>query len=263
MNESGHRVIRAAEYDVTCVHRGSGPLVILSYVLGPPAWGTLDELALLCTTVAVEPLRISPPERGYAWFGPLVRELGFESAALATWSLGAASALRFAVTEPVELSSLILVDPAGLSPTGRRFYLRPPPRSPENPTPDQIRAQVRSMWRSWVRGEKVDTAELEERHSQLLSNPDSYEYNRRANMTAAREMMFDDFRNVALPTLIVSGGHSRVLGPKAAKRLALQFPNARMEILPRSAHAPQLEEPGLFANLVAGFVKDTTRPRSG
>jgi hypothetical protein len=58
---SSDSVVRLPDADVSYVLRGSGPLVVLSYVLGPPAWGPLEHLARRCTVAAVNPLATSTP----------------------------------------------------------------------------------------------------------------------------------------------------------------------------------------------------------
>jgi pimeloyl-ACP methyl ester carboxylesterase len=252
---SSESVVRLTDTDIIYVIGGSGPLLVLSYVLGPAAWGSLDQLAKWCTVAAVNPLatrRQVSLSRDYAWFGDFVRELGFSTASLATWSLGAPDALSFAATSPPELTSLVLVDPAGLNPGA----LRPLPR-PQDPTPEQVRAMVASMWRFWVRSKSVDTSELQELHYRLLAQPESYDLNARANATAATEMMFDDFESIQVPVLLLAGRHSRVFGRRAAKRVAGRFPDARTVIFSKSGHALQLEEPERFAEVVREFVRDT------
>jgi pimeloyl-ACP methyl ester carboxylesterase len=119
---SSYSVVRLAKAEVSYVLYGSGLLLVLSYVLGPSAWGSLEHLASRCTVAAVNPLarRETPPSRDQSWFGDFVRTLGFSRGARATWSLGAPDALRFAATSPPELASLVLVDPAGLNPGALR-----------------------------------------------------------------------------------------------------------------------------------------------
>jgi pimeloyl-ACP methyl ester carboxylesterase len=169
-----------------------------------------------------------------------------------TWTLGAPDALKYAVTSPPGLASLVLVDPAGLNPGA----LRPLPR-PMDPTPEQVREMVASMWRFWVRNRSVDTSELQELHCRLLMQPESYDLNARANAAAATEMMFDDFESVRVPVLLLAGRHSGVFGLAAAERVSGRFPEVRVAIFEESGHALQLEEPERFADVVGEFVLGT------
>jgi pimeloyl-ACP methyl ester carboxylesterase len=113
------------------------------------------------------------------------------------------------------------------------------------------------MWRFWVRSRSVDRSELQELHYRLLVQPESYDLNTRANAAAATEMMFDEFASIRVPVLLLAGGHSRVLGRRAARRVAGRFPYARTVVLEESGHALQLEEPERFAEVVGRFVRDT------
>jgi hypothetical protein len=49
-------VLRLPHAEVAYAISGSGPLIVLSYILGPAAWGSLDHLAKWCTVAAVNPL---------------------------------------------------------------------------------------------------------------------------------------------------------------------------------------------------------------
>jgi pimeloyl-ACP methyl ester carboxylesterase len=113
------------------------------------------------------------------------------------------------------------------------------------------------MWRFWVRSRSVDRSELQELHYRLLVQPESYDLNARANAAAATEMMFEDFESIHVPVLLLAGRHSGVLGPSAAERVASRFPDARTVVFEESGHAPQLEEPERFAEIVGEFVQNT------
>jgi pimeloyl-ACP methyl ester carboxylesterase len=79
-------------------------------------------------------------------------------------------------------------------------------------------------------------------------------------MAAATRMMFDEFERIGVPVLLLVGRHSSVFGSKAAGRVARQFSDARVAVFRNSAHAVQLEEPALFAEVVTLFVKETAPP---
>jgi pimeloyl-ACP methyl ester carboxylesterase len=64
----------------------------------------------------------------------------------------------------------------------------------------------------------------------------------------------DRLGRVGVPVLLVWGEHDPFSDAKYAQRLAAQLPDARLEILPRTAHHPQSEQPAAVAALVRGFL---------
>ena len=251
--------LRLAEGELPYLVGGSGPLVVLSYSLGPLAWGRLDRLAERCTVAVIDrPASPLPLDviNAYGWFGALARSLGFSRAALCTWSMGTPGALHYAAREPDELSHLILVDPAALR---QRLFT---PRRPVAPTPEDLREMVAGMWRFWVRSPAVDTRPLQELHLRQLQQPGSYERNVSANAEAARRPLLDILPRVRVPTLLLAGRHSGVFGPEAGTEAVARLPNGRLLISEESSHAVPLEDPDWFQDALAAFVHDDTEDPS-
>ena len=65
------------------------------------------------------------------------------------------------------------------------------------------------------------------------------------------------------PTLIVHGARSRLYGDDTADHLVEALPKARAVRFDRSGHAPHLEEPLLFNQIVKDFADRLSRARSG
>ena len=64
---------------------------------------------------------------------------------------------------------------------------------------------------------------------------------------------------LTLPTLIVHGGESQLYGDDTAAFLVANLPNARSERFDRSGHAPHLEEPERFNQLLSDFAARLSR----
>lgn len=64
------------------------------------------------------------------------------------------------------------------------------------------------------------------------------------------------------PTLIVHGGRSRLYGDDTADHLVAALPDARAVRFDRSGHAPHLEEPVLFNQIVRDFAARLFRARA-
>jgi pimeloyl-ACP methyl ester carboxylesterase len=79
----------------------------------------------------------------------------------------------------------------------------------------------------------------------------------------ASEIERDDFQQdwrdvlpqIAVPTLVVTGAHSKIFPSEAIRYLAGQIPGARLEVFPNSGHVPFIEERDRFNEVLRGFVR--------
>lgn len=71
-------------------------------------------------------------------------------------------------------------------------------------------------------------------------------------------MCEQDFRaglpGIGLPTLVVAGRHSQLYSIAASEWVKRQIPQSRLEVFSHSGHAPQMEEPAQFNQLLSEFV---------
>ncbi|MGE0480020.1 MAG: alpha/beta fold hydrolase [Phycisphaerae bacterium] len=249
---------------LTYLHGGEGPLVVLTHALGPVAWGTLDRLVGSCS-VAVpvwERSSISVKSRiELEWFEALIRDVRLEHAALCAWSMAGPTAIEYAAEAPAPLSRLILVDVAGLKDGLPPLQLRDLPhllltRLLGRPT----RGFVRCMWRGWVHRRDLDTAPLIEATYRffrctpgaLMSPPDDDDAN--------GESLSDLLASIDVPTLVLAGRYSTVLGPEQGEITARKLPRGKLIVFEHSSHTLQLEEPEKFQEAIAAFV---TEPSAG
>jgi pimeloyl-[acyl-carrier protein] methyl ester esterase len=61
---------------------------------------------------------------------------------------------------------------------------------------------------------------------------------------------------VAAPALVIHGGRDRLAPVGAARYMARQLPQARLEIIPEAGHAPFLSHPDLFLEKLRDFIRD-------
>ena len=240
---------------------GDGPLVVFAHALGPPAWGELGPLAASCT-VAVLNWEASTLDRELlftlAWFEPLVRALGHERGALCAWSMSGPAAVYFAAEAPAALARLILVDVAGFGDGLPGLSLRDLPhliwmRILGRPT----RGFVRMLWRGWVWKKGLDTRELQEATLRFFrANPGAYGLpgGEGDEDDGEEEALIDELRSITVPTLVLAGRHSTVLGPDHGRQAAKHLPEGELVVFEESGHSLQLEEPERFQDVVAGFV---------
>ena len=64
-----------------------------------------------------------------------------------------------------------------------------------------------------------------------------------------------------LPTMLVAGQHDHVIPVEHTRAAGALMPGSRLIIFENSGHFPHLNEPDRFADLLAGFVKDTKPAR--
>jgi pimeloyl-ACP methyl ester carboxylesterase len=59
---------------------------------------------------------------------------------------------------------------------------------------------------------------------------------------------------IALPTLVLWGKEDRLLPPAFGTRWAERIPGARLHLLPRCGHLPEIEQPEAFCDAVEAFI---------
>jgi pimeloyl-ACP methyl ester carboxylesterase len=76
-----------------------------------------------------------------------------------------------------------------------------------------------------------------------------------------RNSAWREASRVTAPTLVIYGGHDRVVDPRQAGRAAYAFKDARIVVLPRTGHLAHMERPDLVAAemALAGIPDGATR----
>ena len=62
--------------------------------------------------------------------------------------------------------------------------------------------------------------------------------------------------DIAVPALVMTGDHDRMVKPEETIRLSRALPMAALEIVPECGHLPQEEKPEFFARAVTGFLEN-------
>ena len=59
---------------------------------------------------------------------------------------------------------------------------------------------------------------------------------------------------IRTPTLVVYGEDDEVTGAQMSRTLIGSLPNARLQVIARCGHAPQIEQPAAFAECIKAFL---------
>lgn len=67
-------------------------------------------------------------------------------------------------------------------------------------------------------------------------------------------MLEKQLGSIAMPSLVMTGDHDRMVKPDETIRLSRELPGAELYIVPGCGHLPQEEKPDLFINAVSAFL---------
>lgn len=99
---------------------------------------------------------------------------------------------------------------------------------------------VRPALRRLVRGASADPADLHGMLAQLMDNP-----------------LEDRVKNLAVPTLVISGALDPLVPAMLSRRLAEAIPEAQYVEIRGAGHNPMDERPQEFVNVLQGFLEHT------
>jgi pimeloyl-ACP methyl ester carboxylesterase len=197
----------------------------------------------------------------------LLTALGIPRATVAGHSLGGAIAVYFGRFHPAQLHRLVLVSSGGL---GREVHVIL--RAATVPGASHIlRAMVNERTAPMYRAPRLhrslrlrpEAVVNLSRMGRTLVSPDG----RSAFFTAARSVMYPlgqrgsmldmGFLAPDVPTLIVWSEKDAIIPVSHAYAAHRRLPGSTLALLPGSSHEPHRRHAQRFADLVAGFIRDT------
>jgi pimeloyl-ACP methyl ester carboxylesterase len=183
------------------------------------------------------------------YYDELLERLELGKTALAGHSFGALMAAEIAAAAPKAVRRLILIDPVGLwrddLPVKNWMVLSDAERAPSLFADPQGEAAKRFFGTPDDPAERIDVL-AQSIWSQACTGkfvwpvPDRG-FKRRAHRIAA-------------PTLIVWGKADRIIAPAYAQEFAARIAGARVALIDRAGHLPQLEQTDAVAKAVLGFL---------
>jgi len=247
------------------LERGEGePVVLLHGLMGEmdhwePALASLGETcrAMAPLLPIFDPLLAEPSITALA--DHVVRGLdglGIERAVVGGNSLGGHVALTLALRWPARVSGLILTGSSGLF---ERGFTR---NVPHVPTTEYVRTKMEEIF-----------------YDPALVTPSWVESVRRIVTTRAsalrvlhfaraakRDCLEDRLPQVEAPTLLVWGKEDRVTPVEVAERFHTLIPHSELVYITNCGHAPMLEHPATFGEIVEEWLRETAprrRPATG
>ena len=165
-------------------------------------------------------------------------------------SLGGHVALRLALDYPERVSGLILTGSSGLF---ERGYTSGVPHRPD-------RSWVRRKMEEVFHDPALVTDGWVENVHRLVTTPACALRILRLARDARRDNLEARLGEIRIPTLLVWGLEDRITPPEVADRFRALIPHAHLWHLSRCGHAPMLERPEAFAEVVGDWL-DATRSR--
>jgi pimeloyl-ACP methyl ester carboxylesterase len=181
---------------------------------------------------------------------------GIEQADVYGYSMGGYIALTLAVRRPELVRSLVL---ACTSPGGRDFEPSPPEtielwmRAAQLPREEAVRLAYRT---AFTPGWADEHAEEYERWVAARLDPPTPLESWLAQVEAV-DRYHDvgvDVGRIDVPALVIHGDRDLVVPVSNGRLLAERMPRAELVVLPGKGHAPMLEEPEEFGELVCDFL---------
>lgn len=259
------------EFDGTRVSyrsAGSGPAIVFLHGL----LGNADSWAWQFHTLSTRYRVIAWDAPGYADSSPAPQDLdafagrlhaflealGLEKPALVGNSMGGTVAARLASLTPASVGKLVLScshagygDPADAPPT------------------DKLRDRIRTL-----REEGGDKYGRSRAPAMLASPANAFTLDLAARIAAqtrpeglfdaTRMLQFADLRphyaKIAAPTLVIFGERDPVVRPEMSAELRQLTPFAEHVTIPDTGHAPYLEDPESFGEVIEAFLTSSGRP---
>lgn len=181
-----------------------------------------------------------------------VDTLGFDTTVLVGNSLGGHIALLHALNHPETIEALVLSGSSGIYETtmGSSFFRR------------QDRDFIRERTEMTFYDPAHATEELVDDMLEIVNDrPRAFRLLKIAR-SADEETVTEQLSRLDMPALLVWGQNDIITPPEVAEEFRDRMPNARLEFIDECGHAPMIEHPSTFNELMLEFfgeLAETTR----
>lgn len=239
---------------------GEGPVVILLHGLGGDGsrWtATMNVLAKDFRVIALDQIGFGASDKplvnyDHGLLGEFLVEfmkaIGVDKASILGHSMGAFVGMDAAVNHPEMVDRLILLDGGGMENAPRSAHLV---QIQNGTTLAQTREYFELMFYDKSR---VTDQMVRDNYVRRLNA--SYTISRMQEARAKNLALLteEQARGIRAPTLIIWGKQDELLDPSMAGELDRVIPDARVELLDKCGHIPQVEQPERFHQLVYEFL---------
>ena len=263
----------APGYSINVEVAGDGPPIVLlhGFTGSAKSWGAFGQLlAERFTTVAMDIAghgeTDSPDELDHYRMDQVAHDLisaarlaGFERAIWLGYSMGGRTALHVADAHPEAVERLVVIggSPGLATETERASRIAADEELADRIERDGVPAFV-DYWENLAmfatQRRLPASIQAEVRRGRLACNAKGLANSLRGMGTGAQAPLFDRLADFEFPVLLMSGAED-VKFKAIAKEMDAAMPDADLEIVPRSGHAAQLEQPEHCARLVRAFVE--------
>lgn len=247
------------------IDRGTGPVVVLIHGLGDQAtvWkGTIDPLAKDHRVIAVDLIGFGHsdkppfdyrPETLVDFLDGFLRALHIERASLVGNSLGGHVAALYALEHGGSVEKLVLVDAGGYRVNAGAMSAR---------VKQALRLSTRDDYRYFSSLTFYDTkkyypteAFLDYAMSERVKRGDGFTIGKLADALLRNDDVLDNrLSNVHVPTLLVWGRYDKLVPLSVAHRFERDIKGARLVVLDKCGHVPQVECPAELNSALIGFL---------
>ena len=161
-------------------------------------------------------------------------------------SLGGLVSVEVCLRYPERVAGLVLAGSAGIFERSLTSGERPKPS----------REFVRSIGLDIFADEALITDEMVEEWYQSVLDRDYVRFLLRVARATRDWRLTDDLQRLDLPTLIVWGRDDKVTPPAVAEEFKRKIARSRLEYIEGCGHAPSLERPAVFTDLLRRFLPE-------
>ena len=161
-------------------------------------------------------------------------------------SLGGLVSVEMCLRHPERVAGLVLAGSAGIFERSLTSGERPKPS----------REFVRSIALDIFADEALITDEMVEEWYQSVLDRDYVRFLLRVSRATRDWRLTDELQRLELPTLIVWGRDDKVTPPAVAEEFKRKIAHSRLEYIEDCGHAPSLERPAVFADLLRRFLPE-------
>lgn len=247
----------SAPYDkLIAMGSGSHTIVFLHGLFGTPGHWTsiMEELSDRYRVVAPQlPIDRQPGRRlqGVKSIAQLtssvesvIDSIGVKNFVLCGNSLGGLVSIDYSLRHPDRVSGLVLAGSAGLYERSLTNGIKP------HASKEFVRAVISDIFHD----EAMMTDELVNEWYGSIQDRDYARFLLRLSRATRDRCVEGELERLNMPTLIVWGRNDEITPPDVAEQFKNQIKGSRLEYIDNCGHAPNLEQPKIFASILDAFL---------